>query len=138
MIDISYPMTEGMAIYPRNPGYSIRCVQSVDMGDSATISEVLFGTHTGTHIDAPAHFVKGGRTIDDIPLDSMNGIAKILDVTGFSDIDQDILNDYDIKTNDIILLRTDNSLTWECDRILEDYVTLTYDGAEFLAERRVI
>ncbi len=137
MINISYTMFESMAIYPGNPEYSIRRVQSVENGDSATVSEVVFGTHTGTHIDAPSHIIPGGKTIDDIPLEKMNGKARVLDVTGFSDIDPSALSTYDIEADDIILLKTDNSLKWNCDRILDDYVTLTYDGADYLVSKGI-
>lgn len=133
MIDISYPIKKNMAIYPGNPSFSIRRVQALEAGDGADVSEIVIGTHTGTHIDTPAHFIEGGETMDKITLDRMNGKAKIYDVTGHDDIDEDMLEKADICNGDIVLFKTDNSDYWECDTILENYVTLTYDGAEYLA-----
>lgn len=132
-IDISYPMYTGMVIYPGNPDFRIERVHEIDEGGS-TVSRVIFGTHTGTHIDAPSHFIPGGTTIDKIPLERMNGKAKVFDVTGFDEIDIKLLDGTDIQKDDILLFRTDNSLRWSCDRILDKYVTLTYDAADYLTQ----
>lgn len=137
MMDISYPMMGDMAIYPGNPGDGIRRVQSVEAGDSATVAEVVFGTHTGTHIDVPCHVIDGGEPVDKIALDRMNGRARVIDLTGHADIDASLLEKYSIEEESIVLLKTDNSLIWHCDRILDSYVTLTYDGAGYIADHGV-
>ena len=136
-IDISYPLSTEMAIYPGNPYFEMKKVQDIEAGDAATVSRLVMGSHTGTHIDAPSHFIKGGKTIDQIPLEQMNGRAKVLDLTGYTDIDAPALRERGIGNGDIVLLKTDNSYSWHCDRILEDYVTLTYDAAELLARIEV-
>ena len=79
LIDISWPLTPEMAIYPGNPPFEIERVQDIKKGDSANVSKIIMGSHTGTHIDAPAHFIQGGATIDQIPLEQMNGPALLLD-----------------------------------------------------------
>ncbi len=136
-IDISYPLDESIAIYPGNPAFGIERVQDISRGDSTNVSRIIMGTHTGTHIDAPAHFIFGGNTIDQIPLDRINGNARVVDAMGCRDIDADLLCGIDIESDDIILFRTDNSNNWECDRILDDYVTLTYEAAEYLSKKRI-
>lgn len=137
MIDISYPIQMNMAIYPENPAFGLRRTKSVASGDGVEISEVKFGTHTGTHIDAPSHFIEGGETLDEIELDRMNGKAKVFDVTGYEDIDVSFLERQDIGSRDIVLFKTNNSLRWACDTVLDDFVTLTYEGAEYLADRGI-
>ena len=137
MIDISYLINENMAIYPNNPAFSLRYVQSISAGDTATVSELFLGTHTGTHIDAPAHFIEGGEAVDEIALERMNGKARVLDLTGYSEIDAFLLGRYVMGSGGIVLIKTNNSLIWNCDRILDDYATLTYDGAEYIAEQGV-
>lgn len=137
MIDVSYPIQKNMATYPGNPAFSIRRIQSIADGDGADVSEVTLGTHTGTHIDAPSHFIEGGETLDEIALDRMNGKAKVFDVTGYENIDVSFLERKDICSGDIVLFKTDNSLNWACDTILDDYVTLTYEGAEYLANHGI-
>ncbi len=136
-IDISYPMRNDMAIYPGNPAFHIEKISDVKNGDSVTISRIALGSHTGTHIDSPAHFLIGGLTVDQIPLERMNGKAKVLDLTGHDDITRELLETQIIEEEDIVLFKTDNSLNWKCDTLLEDYVTLTYEAAEYLAFRKV-
>ncbi len=136
-IDISYPLDSNMVIYPGNPGLEIRHVLDMEKSDSANVSLVSLGSHTGTHIDAPAHFIPGGSTIDEIPLDMMCGRAKVIDVTGVGDIEQEIIRNIGLNEEDIVLFKTDTSLNWSCDRIMDDYVTLSYDASEWLAKSRL-
>lgn len=136
-IDVSFPYDSSMAIYPDNPGFSVQRVQDLDKGDTANVSKISMGTHTGTHIDAPSHFIAGGKAIDEIPLEDMNGIAKVIDFRGNDGISREMLEGYSISAGDIIVLKTDNSKVFHGNSILEDYVTLDYCAAEYLAERKV-
>ena len=135
--DISYMISSDMAVYPGNPFFRMNEIQSIKAGDSANVSEIILGTHTGTHIDAPSHFIDGGMTIDEIPLDRMNGKAKVIDVTGHGDIDKGFLSGCGIEADDILLFKTDTSLRWNCDSILGEYPTLTYEAAEYLAKKKI-
>lgn len=136
-IDISYPIDSNIAIYPGNPGFMTERVQDIDRGDSARVSVISMGSHTGTHIDALSHFIAEGATLDEIPLERMNGRAKVIDATGRAEIDVDLLVKIDIEQDDILLFKTDNSVRWSCDSVLEDYVTLTYDAADYLADKNI-
>ncbi len=136
-IDISYPYVDTMAIYPNNPEFSIRKVQDLEKGNSANVSLISMGSHTGTHIDAPSHFIADGATIDQIALESMNGCAKLFDLRGHNEITKELLIRYDIKEGDIVLLKTDNSSIFHNDTVLSDYTTLNYAAAEYLVEKRI-
>ena len=136
-IDISYPIVPQMAIYPGNPDFHVEKILDIEKGDSANVSLVSMGSHTGTHIDAPAHFIKDGSTIDQISLERMNGRAKVIDATGRDEIDVDLLQNIDIEEDDILLFSTDNSLRWSCDRVLDEYVTFTYDAADYLSRQNI-
>ena len=137
IIDISFPIDEHIAIYPSNPGFEVRRVQDMDNGDGANVSAISMGSHTGTHVDVPSHFIHGGETLDQIPLEKMCGRAKVIDATGIDDITAEFLKKIEICKDDILLFRTDNSNNWSCDRILDDYITLAYDAAEYLVDRGV-
>ena len=137
LIDVSYPYTENMAIYPNNPEFVLKRVQDLERGDSANVSSITIGTHTGTHMDAPSHFIAEGKTIDQLPLEAMTGVAKLLDLLGNEEITRDVLMKYDIEANDIIILKTDNSKVFHGDIILADYVTLDYMAAEYLVEKKI-
>lgn len=133
-IDISFPYYEGMAIYPGNPSYEREAVQDVLRGDLATVSKITMGTHTGTHIDAPLHVFKDGRSVNQIPLAQMNGQAKLLDLRGMQEISVERLKTEKLCADDIVLLKTDNTERFQGTQVLSDYVTLTYEAAEYLVE----
>ena len=122
-IDISFPFYEGMAIYPNNPKYI--CKKNSDMlnGDSCNVSQLTLGTHTGTHLDAPFHFVKDGITIDEIPLQRINGKAKVLQIDE-PVITSDCLSKFVIEKDDIIIFRTNNSEVFEGNKVLDSYVII--------------
>lgn len=126
-----------MAVYPRNPDFSIRRVQDIDSGDSANVSEIMMGTHTGTHIDAPSHVISGGMTVDMLPLEMMNGKAKLFDMRGHDGITKELLTEREICGGDIVIFKTDNTDAFHADTILGDYVTLDYEAAEYLAEKKI-
>ena len=136
-IDVSFTYYSDMAIYPNNPDFSIQRVQDLEKGDKANVSMISMGTHTGTHIDAPSHFILGGKSIDEIPLEDMNGIAKVLDLRGYDGISKELLTGYDIGRGDIVILKTDNTEVFQGNKVLEDYVTLDYHAAEYLAEKKI-
>lgn len=136
-IDITYPLSEKMAIYPGNPSFSMKAHMDMEKGDSCNIKQICMGTHTGTHIDAPNHTIAGGETLERIPLESINGKAKVLDFTGKKDICVKDLENKEINGYKIILLKTDNSVNYSGSHVLAEYTTLDYDAAEFLAEKGI-
>lgn len=136
-IDITYPFSEEMAIYPGNPLFSMKAHKDIESGDSCNIKQICMGTHTGTHIDAPNHTIEGGKTLEQIPLESMNGKAKVLDFTEKKEICVKDLENKEIDGCKIILLKTDNSVNYSGSHALTEYTTLDYEAAEFLAEKEI-
>lgn len=136
-IDISFPFYEGMAIYPGNPPYRRAVMQDISQGDTATVSQIVMGTHTGTHIDAPLHVFKDGKTVDQIPLERMNGQAKLLDLRGLEEISLKRLQEETLCKDDIVLMKTNNTERFQGTQVLSDYMTLTYDAAEYLIEKGI-
>src|SRR5262249_46386610 len=93
--------------------------------------------HTGTHVDAPAHFIEGGPTLEQIPLDRMVGDAVVLDLRGRDVIDAAALRGQPIERGAIVLFHTDNSARWERPGFQKDFTYVAYDAAEYLLERGV-
>lgn len=87
--DITRPLTSDMPIYPGDPPTVIDRVQDIARGDSFRLSTLSFSAHAGTHIDAPSHFVEGGLTVDEIPLDVLVGDVAVVEVGGESGISAD-------------------------------------------------
>ena len=135
-IDISFSYDDGMAIYPANPQFVCQKVSDMQKGDSCNVSRITLGTHTGTHIDAPSHFVQDGMPIDQLPLAWTNGRAKVLHIEEMV-ITVECLKKYEVEKDDIIIFRTSNSDVFEGIRVLESYVTLDYEGAQYLVDKQV-
>lgn len=79
LIDITKTIKEDMIVYPTDPGVSITQFKSLKNANSCNVSSISFGTHTGTHIDAPLHILKNGKAVDKLKLQDL--ICKVLVVT---------------------------------------------------------
>src|SRR5712675_3243502 len=78
--DITVPIHSGMPVYEGDPSVEIKAWSALANGNSSNVSFLHFGAHTGTHVDAPAHFVEGARKIDALSLESLIGRARVVHV----------------------------------------------------------
>jgi arylformamidase len=92
------------------------------------------GSHTGTHIDAPHHFVEGGRKLQEIPLDWLVGDATVFHIPEVRSITRRVLESLDWTGVRRVLFKTDNSQRWSDGRFYKDFVYLEPAAAEFLVE----
>ncbi|MBI3319146.1 MAG: cyclase family protein, partial [Candidatus Omnitrophica bacterium] len=69
-IDISVPLHDGMVHWPTDPPIRIERIRDIERGDRCTVSSLSMGSHTGTHIDAPLHFLRGATAVDAMPCDA--------------------------------------------------------------------
>ena len=134
--DISVPIRAGGLVYPGNPVISITAQQAISQGAGANVSRIDFGSHTGTHVDAPKHFFDDGAGVDQLSLDVLMGPATLLE---FSDsvmsIGEAELRGHDLTGVTRVLLKTRNS-AWLASGSTEFHTDYTYvapDGAEYLA-----
>lgn len=81
IIDITRTISADMEIYPGDAAPEIRAISSIVDGDTFNVSHILLGTHTGTHVDPPAHLISGGAAIDKVPLEKMVGHARLIDLS---------------------------------------------------------
>ncbi|KIY69494.1 putative cyclase [Cylindrobasidium torrendii FP15055 ss-10] len=81
IIDLTHRLDANTSIYPGDPPFSFSQCTTIEK-EGYSVRNLALGTHTGTHVDAPAHFVKDGPTIDQIPLKQFSGKAVVVDVTG--------------------------------------------------------
>jgi len=137
-IDVSVPLKTGMVHWPGDPAVEVTRPQNLDRGDSCTVSFLQMGVHSGTHMDAPAHFVRGGRTIDQLPLDAVIGPARVIDIQSTGSVEPKKLARHRIRRGERILFRTRNSRRcWREDDFMTDFVYISPVAAEWLAERQV-
>jgi arylformamidase len=139
LYDISVPIHPGMIIYEGNPGVELERVDSIPDGAHANVSRLVLGVHTGTHVDAPLHFIEQGPGSESVELEPLIGSASVVDATTVSgDIDEDALMALDIPPGaERVLLKTTNSRLWEGDVFSRDFIRLTGSGARYLIDQGV-
>src|SRR5438105_15244024 len=130
IIDISVPVRPGMVTYPGDPAVTLERVASLADGDVVNMSRLDFGVHSGTHVDAPIHFIDGAPAAESLPLDVLIGEARVLDLTAADRLDAAAFDG--IELSERVLLKTRNSELWARDSFSEDHVALTEDGAKVL------
>jgi arylformamidase len=129
--DISVPISPAMHVYPGDPAVSVEKTMRIANGDVANVTTLNFGTHTGTHVDAPHHFVDGAMTVDKIPLNLLVGRARVVEVTA-PVISAAVLGEFDFTADARVLFKTRNSYLWREPSFVRDFVHLTKDAAELL------
>ena len=138
-IDVTVPLKEGMAIWPGDVTIKIERRRSMDRGDAANNSAISLGVHTGTHMDAPKHFIKDGKSIDKLPLETSVGPARVIEIKDKISIKPEELKQHNIKKGERILFKTVNSpRCWQTDAFVNDFVFVTRDAAQFLVDAGVI
>jgi arylformamidase len=135
--DISVADRPDMHCYPGDPTLEQTQIRAIKRGDAANLTHLSLGAHTGTHVDAPAHFIDGAATLEQVPLDRMVGPAQVLDLRGMPAIDAAALQAHEIHAGDILLFHTDNSERWAKPGFQPDFTYVTRDAAEYLVERDV-
>lgn len=128
-----------MPVYEGDPPVVVERVASIAAGDGLNLSRIAFGLHTGTHVDAPAHFIDGAPGVDGLPLEALVGPARVVDATGVTgDIDEATLAGLLIPPKtERLLLKTRNSRLWDRDSFSLDFAGLTQGAAEELVRRGI-
>lgn len=141
IIDISLGVGPNMLVWPGDPPVSVDASSRLSAGDSANVSEIHMGSHTGTHVDPPLHFIEGGAPAHTLALTSLIGpvvVADLRDVTGLIRVDH--LEGLDLAAGVTrVLFRTQNSALWRRDPVEfpESYVSLSVEGAAWLVGRGI-
>lgn len=139
--DISLPVGPDMLVWPGDPAVAVEPIARLAAGDPANVSELRLGSHTGTHVDPPAHFLPGGATVDQLPLDALVGEAVVADLTaepgpiGPAELDRLALDGGVVR----LLLKTANSALWHGGGTAfpDRYVALSPEGARWVAGRGI-
>ena len=135
--DISVSISGDLQVYPGDTRPELKPFASIDHGDLANMLELRLGSHTGTHVDVPRHFLRDGKNLDQVSLDQFWGRAKVFQLPVKEKIDRDNVANLDIQARDIILFKTRNSELWDVQEFQRDFVYLTVEAAEYLVEKKV-
>ena len=138
--DISLTISPDMPIWPGDPAVIVERVDKIEAGAQANVSRLSLSAHTGTHVDAPYHFLSTGNTVEKLDLRLLTGRAYVLHLPQVESIGAAVLDGAGIPPRTRrVLFRTRNSDFWAKGEksFQRDYVAISPDGAEYLVNRGV-
>jgi arylformamidase len=137
--DVSVPIRPGMIVYRGNPGVRLERHTSIADGEHANVRRLELGVHSGTHVDAPLHFVDGAPGTESLDAQAFVGPATVVDATAVEgDLDRGALERLDLPDGvERVLFKTSNSRLWALESFSHEFVRLTGSGARFLIDRGV-
>jgi len=139
-IDISLPINSELPIWPGSQKIEFKENLSIKNGDIANESSINISLHTGTHIDAPSHFIDDGLTIDKIPIAKLIGLTFVACIKNINTITAETLDSSSIPQNvKRLLLLTDNTKLWmkKSAKFNENYVAISIDAAQWIVDRKI-
>src|SRR5262249_8959814 len=108
IFDVTVPISKELPVYPGDPAVQIERKATIGKTDSKyNLSGYCFGSHMGTHVDAPFHFIENGITVDKLPLELLMGRARVVEVTS-PRIDETALQEFDFTPDARVLFKTRN------------------------------
>ncbi|MBV9957139.1 MAG: cyclase family protein [Acidobacteria bacterium] len=135
--DLSAAISAAMPTYPGDPGVVFEQWAALDKGDPANVTMLHFGAHTGTHVDAPAHFIAGTPGVESLSLETLIGRARVIELPpDVHAIEAEHLRAEVLEGATRVLFKTRNSAFWgDADRSFrKDFTYLAPDGARALVE----
>ena len=138
LIDISRPLDDRMPGWPGETAFHREPNTSVDAGDVATTSYLTGFAHTGTHVDAPSHFIAGGATLGEVPLEPWIGPCRVVRHEPDRDITAADLDGWDLERVKRLLVCSQNVSRWEsAPEFREDYLAFDASAAAAVVERGI-
>jgi arylformamidase len=136
-IDISTPLHSAMVVWPGDDAVEVERVMSMERGDPYNLTRLKMSAHTGTHMDAPRHFLRHGAGIESMPLALMSGLARVVAVDDPVCVRPEHLP-AGLQPGERLLFRTRNS-SLHCNnpRFVEDFVYVSAAAAAAIADARV-
>jgi arylformamidase len=139
-VDLTHTIKNGMTIYVGDAVPKVARFKELSK-DGVNLSLITLGSHTGTHVDAPVHFVSGGMTLDHLPVESFIGEAVVLDFSaklpGSAITESDLEgHSAEVRQGDIVLLYTGMSKMWNDETARRRYTFLGADGALWLVRKK--
>ena len=138
--DLSVPISSELPTYPGDPGVRIDDWSSLANGGAANVSALYFGAHTGTHVDAPAHFIAAAKQVESLDLDVLIGEAQVIEVPDDRlTIDEEFVAASCDSGTKRVLFKTRNSAFWSGDKadFRTDFTYLELAAAQWLVEQGV-
>ncbi len=136
--DVTVTLRDSMPTWDGEPGPTVRPIKRIGVdGEPAQVSLLTIGTHTGTHVDAPSHFIPGGPGVEALPLGALVGPCRVVDVGGARPIEPATLTRTASGARRV-LLKTASGVLWSEPDFRRDFVALSAASAAWLVAHGVL
>ncbi len=138
--DVTLMISPDLPTWPGDPRVVLERIEQIEQGGNANITRLNMSVHTGTHIDAPYHFMADGSTVDQLSLKTLTGRAYVVHLPDVNLITERVLEEANIPPRTRrVLFKTRNSEYWakQEKKFKRDYVAISADGARFLVGKGV-
>ena len=138
--DISVSVSSELPIWPGSQEIRFKRTLDLDQGDIANETAISFSVHTGTHVDAPLHFIPNGNTVDQLHIENLIGEVLVIDVGEAEVITSQLLESLDIPVGTKrLIFKTKNSKLWNSRTDFDpNFVAITADAAEWVVNREIV
>ena len=141
IFDVTVPIKNSMPVWPGDPEVNNKLIISIDSGEEANVTSIHMSAHTGTHIDAPRHFINSGEPIESLDLNTLLGEVEVIEIDpSAKHIDAMTLKSLDKHIwPKRVLFKTNNSFLklLEKNYFVQNFVALLPDAAEYLIKKGV-
>ncbi len=137
--DVSVSLRDGMPHWPGDPECRIARVNKMEDGAVCNLTHLSMSAHTGTHMDAPRHFVADGITMEQMPLEPVVGRCKVIEFDVEDQITADDLKAVKLAYGQRVLFKTRNSTrSWAMSEFDKDFISIRADAAQYLVDQKVM
>ncbi|HEU4389343.1 MAG TPA: cyclase family protein [Blastocatellia bacterium] len=137
IFDVTVPISPDMPVYPGDPPVKLERRKVIGHKESkANVTRFSFGSHTGTHVDPPFHFIADGITVDQLPLELLIGRVRVVEINA-SVIDETVLGEFDFTADVRLFFKTRNSYLWSESKFSKQFVYITPEAARLLVEHGI-
>ena len=140
ILDISVPISPTLPVWPGDPAIVLEQFRAISKGNTSTDSRLACSVHSGTHVDAPAHFIENGSTVEQLPLEVLIGRATVVERLNDDIITPDILEAQTLPAGTKrLLLKTKNSDRWTdpAHQFNPDFVALSAESARWMVNKGI-
>jgi arylformamidase len=138
LYDVSVTVRPDLATYPGEPRPELAPVKRIAGGARSNVSRLSLSLHAGTHVDAPLHFIEGGAAVDAVPLSSLCGPARVVEIRDPAAVTVAELEGAALQGVTRVLFKTRNGRLWDSPAFRKDFVHLDPAAARWLVARGVV
>jgi arylformamidase len=138
--DITVPYRTDLPLWPGDPAPSMTMMKCQEEGHRCNVTRLDAGVHFGTHLDAPVHFIDGGKGVDELDIHVLVGPSVVAEIPDVTEITPDHLAALDLPADTKrLLLKTKNSSLWEEPNhpFVTNFAALTADAARWVVESNI-